>query len=257
MQPGGALDGAPAFLNPELSALQRRLQHNFANPRLLERALTHRSFTADHNERLEFLGDSVLNLAVSGLLFDKLNQLPEGDLDAQVDVALLLVEHRVGQQAYVIARVAQGQLENRHGFLAPHAPRGQQGGQALIGVRGMTQHILQTAVGKDRRMQLLLCAKRQAWNAHGLPGLSVAFARQVQRREDRQHHTEHADYRNEERQAENEQRAPGQRRTVARRQQQPHRATQHRARQRMADAEHQQLLQLGRRQPQRGPTAAL
>ena len=81
MQPGqGALDGAPAFLNPELSALQRRLQHNFANPRLLERALTHRSFTADHNERLEFLGDSVLNLAVSGLLFEKLNQLPEGDL---------------------------------------------------------------------------------------------------------------------------------------------------------------------------------
>jgi ribonuclease-3 len=61
-------------------ALQKRLQHPFANPRLLERALTHRSFTADHNERLEFLGDSVLNLAVSGLLFEKLNQLPEGDL---------------------------------------------------------------------------------------------------------------------------------------------------------------------------------
>ena len=81
MQPGqGALDGAPVFLNPEHTALQRRLQHNFANPRLLERALTHRSFTADHNERLEFLGDSVLNLAVSGLLFEKLNQLPEGDL---------------------------------------------------------------------------------------------------------------------------------------------------------------------------------
>ncbi|WP_291215738.1 ribonuclease III family protein, partial [Hydrogenophaga sp.] len=67
-------------MNPELTALQRRLQHHFANPRLLERALTHRSFTADHNERLEFLGDSVLNLAVSGLLFEKLNQLPEGDL---------------------------------------------------------------------------------------------------------------------------------------------------------------------------------
>jgi len=61
-------------------ALQKRLQHQFANPRLLERALTHRSFTADHNERLEFLGDSVLSLAVSGLLFEKLNQLPEGDL---------------------------------------------------------------------------------------------------------------------------------------------------------------------------------
>ncbi len=42
--------------------------------------MTHRSFSADHNERLEFLGDSVLNLAISGLLFEKLNQLPEGDL---------------------------------------------------------------------------------------------------------------------------------------------------------------------------------
>jgi len=67
-------------LNPELIALQKRLQHTFANPRLLERALTHRSFTSDHNERLEFLGDSVLNLAISGLLFEKLSQLPEGDL---------------------------------------------------------------------------------------------------------------------------------------------------------------------------------
>lgn len=67
-------------MNPDLTALQGRLQHRFANPRLLERALTHRSFGADHNERLEFLGDSVLNLAISGLLFEKLDALPEGDL---------------------------------------------------------------------------------------------------------------------------------------------------------------------------------
>ncbi len=67
-------------MSPELTALQSRLQHRFANPRLLERALTHRSFGADHNERLEFLGDSVLNLAISGLLFEKLGALPEGDL---------------------------------------------------------------------------------------------------------------------------------------------------------------------------------
>ena len=67
-------------LSPELVALQRRVEHEFANPRLLERALTHRSFSSDHNERLEFLGDSVLSLAVSGLLFEKLSQLPEGDL---------------------------------------------------------------------------------------------------------------------------------------------------------------------------------
>jgi ribonuclease-3 len=67
-------------LSPELQTLQQRLDHVFVTPRLLERALTHRSFSADHNERLEFLGDSVLGLAVSGLLFEKLSQLPEGDL---------------------------------------------------------------------------------------------------------------------------------------------------------------------------------
>jgi ribonuclease-3 len=63
-----------------LEALQQRLQHHFADARLLSQALTHRSFSADHNERLEFLGDSVLNLAVSRLLFIRLTDLPEGDL---------------------------------------------------------------------------------------------------------------------------------------------------------------------------------
>lgn len=60
--------------------MQERLQHRFANPKLLQRAVTHRSFSADHNERLEFLGDSVLNLSVSGLLFQRLESMPEGDL---------------------------------------------------------------------------------------------------------------------------------------------------------------------------------
>lgn len=63
-----------------LAALQGRLQHEFSNPGLLTRAVTHRSFSLDHNERLEFLGDSVLNLAVADLLFQRLSALPEGDL---------------------------------------------------------------------------------------------------------------------------------------------------------------------------------
>ena len=63
-----------------LIALQARLQHRFSNPQLLVRALTHRSFSADHNERLEFLGDSVLSLAVAALLYERLDALPEGDL---------------------------------------------------------------------------------------------------------------------------------------------------------------------------------
>lgn len=67
-------------MNEGLIALQDRLQHSFANPALLSQAVTHRSFSSDHNERLEFLGDSVLNLAVADLLFDRLSSLPEGDL---------------------------------------------------------------------------------------------------------------------------------------------------------------------------------
>jgi ribonuclease-3 len=63
-----------------LAALQDRLQHRFAQPRLLQQALTHRSFSAEHNERLEFLGDSVLNLAVSALLYERLATLAEGEL---------------------------------------------------------------------------------------------------------------------------------------------------------------------------------
>lgn len=66
--------------SPNLQALQKRLQHDFSDPKLLALALTHRSFSADHNERIEFLGDSVLNLAVAGLLYEQLSELPEGDL---------------------------------------------------------------------------------------------------------------------------------------------------------------------------------
>lgn len=60
--------------------LQARLGYQFSSQALLQRALTHRSFAADHNERLEFLGDSVLNLAIASLLYERLGDLPEGDL---------------------------------------------------------------------------------------------------------------------------------------------------------------------------------
>lgn len=67
-------------MNDGLTALQRSLQHEFADIGLLKRAVTHRSFSVDHNERLEFLGDSVLGLAVADLLYRRLSALPEGDL---------------------------------------------------------------------------------------------------------------------------------------------------------------------------------
>ena len=60
--------------------LQQRLGYRFEQPALLLRALTHRSFGADHNERLEFLGDAVLSLAVSSLLYERFSGSDEGDL---------------------------------------------------------------------------------------------------------------------------------------------------------------------------------
>ena len=63
-----------------LDALQARLGHRFADAGLLQRALTHRSFGADHNERLEFLGDAVLSMAVSSLLYERFAGSDEGDL---------------------------------------------------------------------------------------------------------------------------------------------------------------------------------
>ncbi len=61
-------------------ALLRLLQYRFREPSLLALALTHRSRGSDNNERLEFLGDSVLNLIISALLYDRFPDLSEGDL---------------------------------------------------------------------------------------------------------------------------------------------------------------------------------
>lgn len=62
------------------TALCKQLGYQFAQPALLQRALTHRSYSAAHNERLEFLGDSVLNCSIAKYLFDTYPELPEGDL---------------------------------------------------------------------------------------------------------------------------------------------------------------------------------
>jgi len=62
------------------AALCRQIGYSFAQPKLLQRALTHRSHNADHNERLEFLGDSVLNCTIAKHLFENYPDLPEGDL---------------------------------------------------------------------------------------------------------------------------------------------------------------------------------
>jgi ribonuclease-3 len=63
-----------------LQRLEAALGHSFGRPELLRQALTHRSFGSPHNERLEFLGDSVLNCVVAGALHDRFSALREGEL---------------------------------------------------------------------------------------------------------------------------------------------------------------------------------
>jgi ribonuclease-3 len=63
-----------------LEALQRELAYRFVQGRLLEQAVTHRSYSSDHNERLEFLGDSILNMVVAMMLFGRFGHLREGEI---------------------------------------------------------------------------------------------------------------------------------------------------------------------------------
>ncbi|MFE8072606.1 ribonuclease III [Marinobacteraceae bacterium S3BR75-40.1] len=60
--------------------LQRRLGYEFRDAGLLLLALTHRSYGADNNERLEFLGDSILNMVIAQRLYDHFPQAREGQL---------------------------------------------------------------------------------------------------------------------------------------------------------------------------------
>jgi ribonuclease-3 len=60
--------------------LQRKLGHSFAQASLLQQALTHRSHSVGHNERIEFLGDSVLNCCIAHELYQRFGELKEGEL---------------------------------------------------------------------------------------------------------------------------------------------------------------------------------
>lgn len=60
--------------------LEEAIGHRFSRPELLRQALTHRSYGSPHNERLEFLGDSVLNCIAATLLYERYPALKEGEL---------------------------------------------------------------------------------------------------------------------------------------------------------------------------------
>ena len=87
------------------AALCKQIGYQFEQPQLLQRALTHRSYSAAHNERLEFLGDSVLNCSIAKYLYDTYPDLPEGDLSRlrsnlvnQQTLAILAQQLSLGEQ---------------------------------------------------------------------------------------------------------------------------------------------------------------
>lgn len=63
-----------------LPSIERAIGYVFGSRSILDQALTHRSFGASHNERLEFLGDSVLNCVIAQALYERFSEVREGDL---------------------------------------------------------------------------------------------------------------------------------------------------------------------------------
>ncbi|CAE6908254.1 MULTISPECIES: ribonuclease III [Pseudomonadaceae] len=67
-------------MSPNLSRLERKLGYSFKDQDLMILALTHRSFAGRNNERLEFLGDAILNFVAGEALFERFPQAREGQL---------------------------------------------------------------------------------------------------------------------------------------------------------------------------------
>jgi len=95
------------------------LGHDFHQPELLRQALTHRSFGADHNERLEFIGDSVLNCAIALALYRRFPQMPEGELSRlRANLVNKDTLHRLARSLALGQSVRLGEGELRSGGAA-------------------------------------------------------------------------------------------------------------------------------------------
>ena len=101
--------------NPTTLGLQRLIGHDFNNQALLTQALTHRSFGSSNNERLEFLGDGVLNFIIASQLYLTFPKLDEGDLSRLR--AHLVKEPTLGELALKLnlgeaLRLGEGELKS-------------------------------------------------------------------------------------------------------------------------------------------------
>jgi len=99
----------------DLEGFALRIGYRFNDPEIFQRALTHRSFSATHNERLEFLGDSVVNCVVALELYQKFPRLAEGELSRlraslvnQQSLAAIAHRLELGEQL----RLGEGELKS-------------------------------------------------------------------------------------------------------------------------------------------------
>lgn len=186
-------------MNAPLADLQQRLHYLFSDGGLLTLALTHRSFSADHNERLEFLGDSVLGVCVAHLLYQRLSSLPEGDL-SRVRASLVRQEalHPLAVALGLpdVIRLGEGELrsggQKRPSILADaleavigavYLDGGFAAAQALVNrlYQGVEINPAMQAIGKDPKTELQewLQARRLKLPLYTVAGTQGAAHRQT------------------------------------------------------------------------------
>jgi ribonuclease-3 len=165
-----------------MRGFEDRLGHRFRDSRLLSQALTHRSYGTPHNERLEFLGDSVLNCVVAQMLYQRFAALPEGELsrvraNLVNQSSLFEIASRLGIGEHIL--LGEGELKSG-GFRRPSIladaleavfgavflDAGFEAAQAVIGqlFEPIVASTDPTAVAKDpkTRLQELLQGRRMA-----------------------------------------------------------------------------------------------
>lgn len=179
-----------------LAGLETVIGYQFREQSLLEQALTHRSYGRDHYERLEFLGDAILNAVIAEALFRAFPALPEGDLsrlrsNLVCQDQLVVVASELSMNRYL--RLGEGELksggQNRPSILADTV-------EALYGavwqdadfdtarqviLRSFDQRVkaidlnqLPSAKDAKTRLQEWLQARRYPLPAYGIPKISGA-----------------------------------------------------------------------------------
>lgn len=133
----------------DISNLEKTSGIKFNNPLLIQNAFVHRSYLNEHknykgdsNERLEFLGDSVLSLAVSEFLYEKLPDHPEGKL-TQIRAALVRTE--------TLAKLARKLLLGKYLFLSKGEE--ESGGRTNSSILADTFEALVGAIYEDQRFE--------------------------------------------------------------------------------------------------------